>query len=240
MSPNMPTLVVNMESRPDRLARFTTTNSFLADVERLPAVNGRALDRNRLIESRFIAPELECTPGALGCAASHALVWNRAVTEGRPVTVFEDDAVVHAAFQTLAPQVLSQLPPDWDLIVWGWNFDQPLVTELLPGIGSAAVQCNQDALRRNVGSYQTLALQPRPVRMLAFCGTLGYAVSVQGASKLIGSCIPLRPLPGLIDLRTGGGYYGIDLAMSALCPQLNAYACMAPLAVSPNDESSVQ
>ena len=45
MSPGMPTLVVNLESRPDRLARFTAIGSLLADIERLPAVNGRAVDR---------------------------------------------------------------------------------------------------------------------------------------------------------------------------------------------------
>jgi len=240
MTSLMPTLVVNMENRPDRLARFTKINGFLSGTERLPAVNGHAVDRARMLEVGLIAPTLECSPGALGCALSHVLVWQRAVTENKPMTVFEDDAVVNAGFQTLAPTVIAQLPPDWDIISWGWNFDNPLVIDLLPGVGASAVHCNQDMLRKNLDRFQQLPLQPRPVRMLAFSGTLGYTVSPRGAGRLIGGCIPLRPLPGLIDLRTGKGYYGIDLAMSALCLQMQAYACLAPLAISPNDDSSIQ
>ncbi len=240
MTSPMPTLVLNLESRPDRLQRFTAVNSFLSDTERLAAVNGHAVDRARMLEVGLIAPTLECTPGALGCALSHVVAWQRAVTENKPITIFEDDAVVHAGFQTLAPQVIAQLPQDWDILSWGWNFDAPLVVELLPGIGSGVIQCNQDMLRQNLLRFQGLPLQPRPVRMLAFCGTLGYTVSPRGAAKLIGGCIPLRPLPGLIDLRTGKGYYGIDLAMSALCQQVQAYACVPPLTVSPNDDSSIQ
>ncbi|HEX3837552.1 MAG TPA: glycosyltransferase family 25 protein [Steroidobacteraceae bacterium] len=240
MTSLMPTLVVNLESRPDRLERFTTVNSFLSDAERLPAVNGHAVNRARMLEVGLIAPTLECTPGALGCALSHVVAWQRAVTDNKPVTIFEDDAVVHAGFQTLAPQVISQLPQAWDIISWGWNFDAPLVIELLPGVGSGAIHCNQDMLRKNLNQFQALALQPRPVRMLAFCGTLGYTVSPRGAGKLIGGCIPLSPLPGLIDRRTGKGYYGIDLAMSALCQHMHAYACIPPLTVTPNDDSSIQ
>ncbi len=152
--------------------------------------------------------------------------------------MLEDDAVVNRGFDSQAFRVLSELPADWDIIYWGWNFDAPLMLDLLPGISYGFLQANQDTLRQQLPRFQALDIQPRAVRMLSACGTLAYTVSARGASKFIGGCVPIRPIAGVRDPRTNGPFYGVDLAMGALFPSMNAYVCFPPLVVSPNDDSS--
>lgn len=234
----MQTLLLNLDRQPERLARFMARNAFLTSVERQPAVDGRVADRAPLIETRVIDSGLECTPGALGCALSHLLVWQRAVTNSIVTTVLEDDAVVNRVFESEAQRVLSELPPDWDIVYWGWNFNAPLFLDLLPGVSAGALNCDQSSMAQRLTHFQALEVRSRPVRMLGACGTVAYTVSTRGAGKLIAGCVPLRPIPGVRDPHTQGPFYGIDLAMSVLFPSMNAYACVPPLIVTPNDGST--
>lgn len=234
----MQTLVINLEGRPDRFARFSATNGFLSGIERFAAVDGRAVDRMRLASVGLVDAELECTSGALGCALSHVLAWQRAVTEGIALTVLEDDAVVNGRFEVEALRLISELPEGWDIVYWGWNFDAPLIVDLLPGVSYGVLQCNQDTLRRRLAGFQALEVRPRPARILSACGTLAYTISPRGAGKLIGGCVPLKRIPDVRDARTGAPVYGVDLAMGTLFPQMNAYASVPPLVVSPNEDSS--
>jgi glycosyl transferase, family 25 len=235
----MPMLVINLDQRPDRLARFSAINGFLAPIHRFPAVDGRSADRQRLIAEGLADAGLVCNDGALGCAISHGAIWRRALKEGE-ITVFEDDAVVNRNFDTQASRLIAQLPPVWDMIYWGWNFDAPLVVDLLPGITPAAVQCNQQGVRQELQRFQALDIKPWPMRLFSSCGTLAYTVSARGAVKLLRGCFPLRPLPGVTDPRTGGSFYGIDLAIARLLPTMSAFVAVPPLAVSPNEDTDIQ
>jgi glycosyl transferase family 25 len=234
----MQTLVINLDNRPERFAQFCASNPFLGGIQRLPAADGSTVDRARLTAVGLVDPALECTAGALGCALSHLQMWQRAITDAAPMTVLEDDAIVNRGFETQAADLVSRLPQDWDLIYWGWNFDAPLIVELLPGVSHGVLHCSQEALRQQLARFQSLEIQPQALRMLSACGTLAYSVSARGASKLIGGCVPVRPIPGVRDPHTQGPFYGIDLAMGMLFPSMNAYVCVPPLVVSPNDNSS--
>jgi protein O-GlcNAc transferase len=234
----MPTLVINLDSQPERFKHFSVINGFLGNIQRFPALPGATLDRARLTTVGLVDPALECTSGTLGCALSHLLVWQRAVTSGVPTTVLEDDAVVNRSFDSQAASVLSELPADWDIICWGWNFDAPLMLDLLPGVSYGLLQGNQDALRQQLPRFQALDIKPRAVRVLGACGTLAYTVSARGASKFIAGCVPIKTIPEVRDPHTHGPYYGIALAMGALFPSMNAYVCFPPLVVSPEHDRS--
>ncbi|MEJ0007423.1 MAG: glycosyltransferase family 25 protein [Steroidobacteraceae bacterium] len=237
-SQRVPTLVINLDSQPERFERFRISNGFLGDIERFPALAGALLDRARLTAVDLVDPTLECTPGALGCALSHLLLWQRAVDKGVPITVLEDDVIVNRGFEAQVTRVLCELPADWDIIYWGWNFDAPLMLDLLAGVSCGLLQGDQNSLRRQLPRFQALDIRPHAVRMLSACGTLAYTVSARGASKFIGGCVPLKPIPGVRDPHTHGPFYGVDLAMGTLFPSMNAYVCVPPLVVSPNDDSS--
>ena len=223
-----PMLVINLERRPDRMARFSATNGFLSRLQRFPACDGRSVDRERLIAEGTIDARITCTSGALGCALSHRAVWLQALEKG-DTTVFEDDAVVNGNFEAQTQRLIAQLPPVWDIIYWGWNFDVPVVVDLLPGVGPVVMHCSQSSLRQGLQQFQALDLSPRLMRLLRFCGALAYTVSARGAERLLRGCFPLMP-----------DFYGIDLAMARLAPTMNAAVALPPLAVSPNDDSETQ
>ena len=68
-----------------------------------PAVDGRMLDKQKLIKEGLIAPDCDYKTGAVGCALSHVNLWKKAADENRIITVFEDDAVATYRFQEKQP-----------------------------------------------------------------------------------------------------------------------------------------
>jgi glycosyl transferase family 25 len=58
----------------------------------------------------------ELTPGELGCALSHARMWERIVRENIPeVLIFEDDVLIGGAFPAILDH-RDRFPVDWELI----------------------------------------------------------------------------------------------------------------------------
>ena len=94
----MPIHLTNLDRSADRLATFQKRNAHLGDLVRVPAIDGRLLDKEKLVRDGVIAPECGYTPGAIGCALSHMSLWRKAVDENRIVTVFEDDGVATNRF----------------------------------------------------------------------------------------------------------------------------------------------
>ena len=115
--------LINLDRSTDRLAEFQKRNAHLRDVTRFPAVDGRLLDKEKLITEGLMAPDCDYKFGALGCALSHVSLWKKAANENRIITVFEDDAIATYRFQEKAAQLISTLPEDWDFIQWGYIFN---------------------------------------------------------------------------------------------------------------------
>ena len=115
--------VINLEhGSADRLARFRQRNSHLRNVTRISAIDGLAVDRARLVENGTIAEDCPYLPGSLGCALSHLDLWKQAASLERVVTVMEDDVICSRQFDSESARVRSMLPPDWDIILWGYLF----------------------------------------------------------------------------------------------------------------------
>lgn len=59
--------------------------------------------------------------GMIGCSWSHKLVYEDVVQQGyQKVLILEDDVVIDKRFISLLPQVLTELPPDWELLYFGF------------------------------------------------------------------------------------------------------------------------
>jgi GR25 family glycosyltransferase involved in LPS biosynthesis len=54
------------------------------------------------------------------------------------LTIAEDDAVFRADFEHEANRVIASLSPDWDMILWGWNFDSILGLEFMKNVSPAS------------------------------------------------------------------------------------------------------
>jgi glycosyl transferase, family 25 len=229
--------LINLDRAADRLGEFMAANAHLAEVVRFSAIDGAALDTSALIRTGVIKPEiLECyMPARLGGALSHLALWNEAIKTGEALTICEDDALLHGDFESHAARLLSELPADWDLMLWGWNFNAALDIDFLPGVSPCLVLCEQASLRAGAANFQHLPLSPRPFRVRQALGLPCYSVSPKGARALRDFCLPLRPM----QLRLPGNNrhlcnVGIDCMMAARYPDLQAFVSFPPLAVTKN------
>jgi GR25 family glycosyltransferase involved in LPS biosynthesis len=188
--------LINLDRSQDRLTEFVTANRHLTEVVRFPAIDGSSLDIAALAQQGLVAPDIldSYSVGAVGLALSHGTLWQAAATQGQTVTVAEDDTVFHSKFEALAEEVLKSLPPDWDMIFWGWNFDATMMFDVLPGVSPCVAQFDQNKMRAHIPDFQQLPLSPRAHKLLWLFGTGSYTVSPKGAQNLRSRCFPLRPM----------------------------------------------
>ena len=236
---DLPIQLINLDRSTGRLATFQKRNVHLRDVIRFPAVDGRLLDKEKLVREGMIAPDCNYKMGALGCALSHVSLWKKAVTENRVVTVFEDDAVATDRFQEKAAQLISTLPEDWDFIQWGYIFD-PLFIWVDFGFSKANLKFyghqfkGEDKLK-----FQSADFSSSAVRLAHSYGIGAYSVSPKGARSLLEYCLPLSSrlisFPGtdIVAHNTG-----IDCAMSAAYSKMQAFICIPPLVLQDEMQNS--
>jgi glycosyl transferase, family 25 len=237
---------INLDRSRERLAEFMRLNSHLSEIVRFPAVDGRAADiadiaRQGLVTENILGEDAY-NPGAVGLALTQAALWDLAVTSGEPVTLCEDDAIFNRHFEACAEEVIGTLPDDWDLVVWGWNFDLFMCFEALPGVSHILAQYDQHRMRGTTDLFQSLSLSPTTFRLLWCFGTPGYTVSPRGARKLKERLVPFRrlvlPFPDGWRSPPFGTFYnvlGIDGALNSVYRELNAFVCFPPLLVTKNE-----
>lgn len=229
----MANFVISLDKCPEKLAKFKKTNPFLKNLRVFPAFDGAKLNIDVLIADKTITKGLAYTEGALGCAYSHIRLWKYAAEELEYTTIIEDDAVLNKDFEKKSRETILSLPKDWDLIVWGWNFDCPMQFVLLDNISPAFCSFKQSDIDENISHFQDLNLKILPFR-LQFCfGTPCYSVSPKGAKKLLASLLPLRNFT--LQL---GDYMspnkGIDIALVSQYNNLLSYVSVPPLALTAN------
>jgi glycosyl transferase, family 25 len=150
--------VINLDRSPERLAEFRSINRHLAGLSRAVAFDGSKLDLAELERQRLISADIRhpdyYSVGGIGLAVSQIALWELAIKTGTVLTMAEDDAIFHSRFDACAPDVIATLPPDWDLIVWGFNLDLFMCFEILPGVSSCLGQFEQDRTRAGIDAFQ--------------------------------------------------------------------------------------
>lgn len=230
--------VINLDRSADRLCEFQRRNGHLPAIQRFSAIDGATIDRHALMAARTIAPGLKYTNGAIGCALSHLHFWESAADGAEAITICEDDATFHHGFLEHAPRLIANLPEDWDLVLWGWNFDSILLFDLLPGVSQCLGVFDQAKLRGAVDQYQRLPLTPALFRLVRAFGTVCYTLSPSGARKLLDRCLPIGPFTipfPMVNPEFPNN--GIDIAMNREYEAVNAYVSLPPLVVTTNDHA---
>ena len=227
--------LINLDRSTERLAKFQRRNAHLHDVVRFSAVDGRLLDREKLIKEGVIAGDCGYTPGNLGSAMSHISLWRLAVDEQQAVTIAEDDGIFSGNFEARSKECLASLAADWDIVLWGFNFNAFVWIDLLPRVSTATMQFFQDQLQRNIDNFKDLEIKPTLLRLRHLFGIPCYSVTPKGARALLDLCLPLNSalidFPGF-DVRIENN--GLDFAMNVAYPSLNAFVCIPPLVVAEN------
>jgi len=238
--PAMRVHVINLDRSVDRLDEFRRWNAHVPDIERFAATDGATVDRQQLIKRKIIAEDLRYTDAALGCALSHLFFWEMASTKSAVTTVCEDDAILHGSFSDIAPRLVDTLPKDWDIVVWGWNFDSILSFDLIPGIAPCLATFDEERLRNMVKAFQSQPLSPQLFRLFRAFGTVCYSISAAGSRKLLERAVPLRNFTFDVEgIKTPAfPNVGIDVVMNEAYSNLSAFVSFPPLAVTKNDHAA--
>jgi GR25 family glycosyltransferase involved in LPS biosynthesis/glycosyltransferase involved in cell wall biosynthesis len=227
--------LINLDRSAGRLAEFKRRNHHLCRLVRFPGVDGRLLDKQKLIKDGVIASDLDYSIGALGAAMSHTALWKMAVDERRAITVAEDDGIFARHFEPRSIALLANIPTDWDIVMWGFNFAQKVWADALPGVTVMQMDFYQGRLRQNIENFQDLDTVPTLLKLGHLFGLVCYSVSPKGARALLDFCLPFRPT--FIDFSGFGVRIhneGVDCIMNGAYPLLKAYVCIPPLVVTEN------
>jgi glycosyl transferase, family 25 len=230
--------LINLDRSADRLARFGEINGHVGDVERFAAIDGATVDVAPLVAGGIVEPGVRrfYSNGALGCALSHLALWERVIASGQSAAIVEDDAIFHRDFAAWSERLLGALPPDWEIVLWGWNYDSPLLFDM-PGLATGMVLCDYENIRVRTPDFQGHPIVPTMVRLRQALGLVCYSLSPAGARKLRDFCLPIRFMKVPFRATKGGlmPNIGIDVMMSAQFPSLKAFACLPPLVVAHYD-----
>jgi len=230
---------LNLDRRPDRNDLFVKRNSAFPNFERISAVDGHRIERDKLITTGMVSDDLTAyNEGAIGCAISHATVWEYAVRHNEAVTVAEDDAVINWHFMEKSRILIKTLPPDWDLILWGWNFDSVFYVRMLEGIKSGLILLDNEDIGPHLNDFKRLCFDVVALKLVCAFGTVCYSVRPAGAFKLRTECFPLHDENVSVPVLGFVPNSGIDVAMSKQYRNLKAYAAFPPLVISENNRSS--
>ena len=230
--------VISLERTPERLKIFREKNrKSQVDFQHFKAVDGALLNLSDIYGSVVAANATRYTSGMIGNAMSHRTLWQRCVDQENNFIVCEDDAVLRDDFKARLTPLVEGIG-EWDIIQLGYNLDVPLEIEISPGIicggGFSVTYPSPDQLADFARSTNVVALH----RLNFSLGVCGYAISPKGARTLLDTCFPMDNRPVLcVSVSKTFPAFGLDCLMATLYPKIAAYACVAPLVMTPNDRN---
>jgi GR25 family glycosyltransferase involved in LPS biosynthesis len=227
--------VISLKRSQARREQFITANPGLT-FDFVDAVDGNLLTEAQLQDRALFSEHLPFpSAGAFGCALSHRALWMQAVSGQQVVTVVEDDAIFRADFALRAKHCIASLDPDWDLMMWGWNFDAMLAVQVLDGLSSLVIS-DQDALRQKLARFVASDGPVQGLRLDKCFGAVAYSISPKGAALFLDQCFPIRTEPVLMPGHLKGfPVTGLDIMMNRIYLQTKSYMCFPPLVVTEND-----
>lgn len=231
--------VINLDRSPERLEQFRHVNShLLPHVTRFTAVDGKTVNHATLLEQGIFAEPIFSSAGSIGNTLSNRKLWSIVAARSNYITIFEDDAIIHRNFLALAPAMIEELPNDWDIVLWGWNFDAPMSYDILRNVPCLA-RFSQSDLRRHWTTLQNETISPALHRLHYAFGTVAYSISPAGAKKLLARAFPIKPFfyqhsKHAIEIENPT----IDYTLTTLYDSLNAYVSVPPLVLTKNEHGS--
>jgi len=214
-------------------------NSHVPGLRRGEAVDGNQLNRDQLMREGIIEGQLPAySAGSLGHAMSHRAVWQECIAKGIGGTVAEDDAVFNLHFAAKSARFIASLPADWDVVLWGWNFDSVLDVYMMAGIMRTAMLFEGRALDAKLQEFRAADFDSVPMRLNGAFGNIAYSASPQGMKRLLEKCFPLRHETIQIPaLRRTMWNVGLDTLLNKIYPTLKAYVPVPPLVWTENKKA---
>lgn len=234
----VPVRVISLRRSEARRAEFLRQNDGLT-FEFVDAVDGADLSDDALRSHPAFRPPLPFpSKGAYGCALSHLTLWEMAIESRRALTVAEDDVIFRSDFVAESERLLASMPADWDLIVWGWNFDSILSVDPMPGVAPIVMVSNQDALRTHADTFRQMTAPVCALKLDKCFGTPAYTISPAGAERFRFRCFPIENHPVYFPLLNKRiATTGIDIAMNRFYASTRSFVAFPPLAITKNERT---
>lgn len=230
--------VISLERSIERRDHFKINNPYL-DYEFINGIDGQLLTNDDINNSRhFLKPLPFPSMGAYGVALSHLSLWNKAIQEKMPITIAEDDAIFRYDFHSRSEEIILQLPVDWDIVLWGWNFDSILSLLSMINFSPAVVLFNQDMLRNNIDNFKLEKTNSYPLKLDKCFGIPAYTISSKGAELFKSLCFPLKNFELFFPvLNRNISNTGIDIAMNKIYSTTGSFVSFPPLAITKNEHN---
>lgn len=235
---NRPIKVISLARSLERRKIFSELNAHI-DFEFFDAIDGAQVMPEVDRSPDLFEPGLRYNAGAIGCAMSHLMLWQEAADTNQPVTIVEDDAILRKDFHARAARAIEDLPDDWDIVVWAWNFDSILSLNVMPQVSQAVVLFDQSRMRESIAEFQAMMQAPSLLPLDKCFGTPAYTISPAGARKFMLDCFPLKNFelffPVLNRILPNNG---IDIAMNRIYSATRSFCVLPPLAVTKNERAA--
>jgi GR25 family glycosyltransferase involved in LPS biosynthesis len=156
-----PAFIINMDACADRMeiTRHRVTNAGYTNIRRVSAIDARTCDlatewakfgSPKFHPQKEIETEFLEYPGKQCCLLSWVVTLQKIIDEDIPfATVFEDDAMFHKDWASLAPAFYEHTPKDFDMCYLGAQIDYPHHT---PEISRAPAFCTHAIMLTNAGA----------------------------------------------------------------------------------------
>ena len=161
------------------------------------------------------------------------------MADGAPLTIAEDDAVFNRHFPRKSADLLASLSPDWDVVLWGWNFNAMLRVAIMDDLKHGVLRFDCRRFGPRISEFQDKQYDVLPLRLTIAFGNVCYSISPKGARRMLELCFPLRKemiaIPGM---RFKLPNAGLDVLMNKHYGNLQSYVCFPPLVWTENERST--
>ena len=175
--------VISLRRSNQRKERFQENNQEIT-FEFYDGVDGSLLLENEINNPKhFSQPLNSMSLGAYGCALSHLSLWEQVIECNFPLTISEDDAIFRNDFECQSEKVIKMLLHDWDIILWGWNFNSILSLNEFSQVSPTVMLFSQKIMRNNINIFKSGLNATFPFRLDKCFGTPAYTISPNGAKN---------------------------------------------------------
>ena len=184
---------------------------------------GFSLDKQKFYNGHLGTPILPEDLGHMGCTLSHFNLWDRAlIQEDGFLCVFEDDAVLMPYAKIILPYLISNMPPDADIVFINGRSSEKLYSFLESSPPYSISPGNMKLFSKKTkvfsfinNNYKSLPMENNMHRH--WSGTDGYILTAKGLRKLK-TFIHLHGIPAI---STRGSGSNVDCILSLLTATKN-------------------
>jgi GR25 family glycosyltransferase involved in LPS biosynthesis len=233
--------VISLKRSKERRSQFLKENQNF-DFSFFDAFDGAELSKKVIQDTSLFSPNLVYTKGAYGCALSHLYLWDISIEKNQIITIIEDDTILRDDFE-IQKNIMMKQKSNWDIILWGWNFDHVLSLNLIPNISPIMMLFNQNQLRESTDIFKKETYESTLFPLDKTFGIPAYSISPKGALFFKEYCFPLQPFEIVFPLMNRKMQNnGIDIAMNRIYSSSRSFACFPPIAITKNEKeiSTVQ